>query len=179
MTAPRLVNLHDRRQALPADVVYIDRRSKWGNPFLIGPDGSRMDVVRKHREWLHQQPTLLAALPELRGRTLACWCSPALCHGNTLLDLAALPDSQVVEPARRKLQAAAVAGPDDPRAELHALWDQLIRAGAFRAGIYASLVTWLNRQGYAVGSNTSGLSDAAAREACARLRQWAGNLARR
>jgi hypothetical protein len=30
--------------------VYIGRGSKWGNPFVIGPDGDRMEVLAKYRE---------------------------------------------------------------------------------------------------------------------------------
>ncbi len=68
--------------------VYIGRPSKWGNPFVVGRDGSRADVIRKYEDWIHTQPHLLAALPELRGKTLGCWCSPAACHGDVLARLA-------------------------------------------------------------------------------------------
>ena len=30
----------------------------------------------------------LAALPELRGKDLVCWCAPEACHGDVLLELA-------------------------------------------------------------------------------------------
>ena len=68
--------------------VYIGRGNKWGNPFIIGKDGNRADVIRKHAEWLQTQPHLMAALPELRGKVLGCWCSPQSCHGDTLAALA-------------------------------------------------------------------------------------------
>jgi hypothetical protein len=68
--------------------VYIGRPSKWGNPYVIGADGTREDVVRKYEEYIQTQPELLAALPELKGRDLMCWCSPAACHGDVLLRLA-------------------------------------------------------------------------------------------
>ena len=68
--------------------VYIGRPSDWGNPFSIGRDGSREDVIRKHREWLIQQTHLMARLHELKGKTLGCWCSPNACHGDTLSELA-------------------------------------------------------------------------------------------
>lgn len=68
--------------------VYIGRPSKWGNPFVIGRDGTREEVVAKYREWLLQQPELMAALPELKGKVLACWCAPELCHGHVLVELA-------------------------------------------------------------------------------------------
>ncbi len=68
--------------------VYIGRPSKWGNPFVIGKDGTRDEVIRKYESWLRTQPDLLAALPELRGKVLGCCCSPHACHGDVLVRLA-------------------------------------------------------------------------------------------
>lgn len=68
--------------------IYIGRPSKWGNPFVIGQHGSREQVIAKYRQWLPNQPELLAALHGLRGRTLGCWCSPKTCHGDVLAELA-------------------------------------------------------------------------------------------
>jgi hypothetical protein len=64
--------------------VYIGRPSKWGNPFTIGRDGDRDEVIEKYEDWLQTQPQLLAALPELQGKTLGCWCAPQACHGDVL-----------------------------------------------------------------------------------------------
>ena len=68
--------------------VYIGRPSKWGNPFVIGRDGTREEVIQKHKEWIMKQPDLLAALPELKGKRLGCFCKPLACHGDTLATLA-------------------------------------------------------------------------------------------
>lgn len=68
--------------------VRIDRATKWGNPFVIGRDGDRAMVIAKHAAWIRTQPDLMAALPELRGKVLACWCAPEACHGHTLAALA-------------------------------------------------------------------------------------------
>ncbi len=68
--------------------VYIGRPSCWGNPFTIGADGTREEVIAKYRTWLAQQPDLMARLPELKGKVLACWCAPKACHGDVLLALA-------------------------------------------------------------------------------------------
>jgi hypothetical protein len=68
--------------------VYIGRPSKWGNPFAIGRDGSRAQVIAKYRAWVLARPELVAALPELRGKTLGCWCAPQACHGDVLAELA-------------------------------------------------------------------------------------------
>jgi hypothetical protein len=62
--------------------------SKWGNPFVIGRDGTRDDVVARYEAWLLAQPELVAALPELAGKTLGCWCAPRACHGDVLARLA-------------------------------------------------------------------------------------------
>jgi hypothetical protein len=34
------------------------------------------------------QPELMAALGEIRGKVLGCWCKPAACHGDVLARLA-------------------------------------------------------------------------------------------
>lgn len=71
--------------------VYIGRPSKWGNPFVIGKDGTREEVITKYAAWVRTQPQLVAALPELRGKVLGCWCSPQPCHGDLLERLANQP----------------------------------------------------------------------------------------
>ena len=76
---------------LPA--VNVTRPSKWGNPFVLGSDGDRTGVIRKYREWIAEQPELLADLHELEGKTLGCWCAPQPCHGDVLVGLLAVaPD---------------------------------------------------------------------------------------
>jgi hypothetical protein len=70
------------------DRVYVGRPSKWGNPFVIGRDGTRDEVIAKYRAWITRQPALLAALGELRGKHLVCWCAPERCHAEVLIDLA-------------------------------------------------------------------------------------------
>jgi hypothetical protein len=77
--------VHWRREACD---VRIDRPSIWGNPFRIGPDGTRHQVIQKYRAWILTQPHLLARLPELRGKVLGCWCAPQACHGDVLAELA-------------------------------------------------------------------------------------------
>jgi hypothetical protein len=62
--------------------------SKWKNPFVIGKDGTREDVIEKYRAYLQTRPDLLAAMPELRNKVLACWCAPLPCHADILVELA-------------------------------------------------------------------------------------------
>jgi len=66
--------------------IYIGRGSKWGNPFIIGRDGNREEVIRKYREYI-MQSDLLNDLEELRGKVLGCFCKPKACHGDVLVEL--------------------------------------------------------------------------------------------
>lgn len=68
--------------------IYIGRPSKWGNPFKMDSKATRDQIVAKYEAWLLTQPHLLAALPELKGKRLGCWCAPRLCHGDVLARLA-------------------------------------------------------------------------------------------
>ncbi len=68
--------------------VYIGRGSKWGNPFVIGKDGNRDEVCKKYEQYLASRPDLIAALPELKGKVLGCYCAPLACHGDLLSFLA-------------------------------------------------------------------------------------------
>ena len=78
------------------DAVYVGRRrpshglagSDFANPYRIGRDGTREEVIEKYRRWLAKQPDLLQRLHELHGRRLACWCAPEPCHGDVLVAFA-------------------------------------------------------------------------------------------
>jgi hypothetical protein len=85
---PKVLNARQAGTKPAADRVYVGRPSKWGNPFMIGRDGTRDEVIAKYRAWIVQQPALMAALPELRSKDLICWCSPSRCHSEVLIELA-------------------------------------------------------------------------------------------
>jgi hypothetical protein len=68
--------------------VYIGRPSKWGNPFRLRREADRVQVLAQYRAWVLTQPDLVAALPELRGKVLGCYCKPRACHGDVLAELA-------------------------------------------------------------------------------------------
>lgn len=65
--------------------------SKWRNPFTINScKGNVGEAIKKFESYLLSNPKLLACLPELRGKTLGCWCkkTPASpCHGDILAKL--------------------------------------------------------------------------------------------
>ena len=82
-TDPRIANLcHHRELArrnprtLPDSFVRIERRTRWGNPFRMGPDGSRHEVIAKYRVWLWKEietgRVALTDLAPLSGKTLLC-----------------------------------------------------------------------------------------------------------
>ena len=74
------------RQSGP-DRRHIGRPDIFGNPFVIGRDGTRTEVIAKYKAWAPTQPRIMAALPELAGKNLICWCAPLPCLGDVLLDM--------------------------------------------------------------------------------------------
>jgi len=80
-----------------ANVSRMVKRSKWANPHTLRHKHTAKDrenVVRWYRAHLLNSPELLAALPELRHKTLVCWCKTAdepnkPCHGDVLIELLA------------------------------------------------------------------------------------------
>jgi len=66
----------------------IDRTSKWGNPFILGPDGDRnrvCDCFEKH--YAPNKDSFSQFAHELKGKVLCCHCYPERCHGDSLIAL--------------------------------------------------------------------------------------------
>lgn len=61
--------------------------NKWKNPFKL-KDHNIDESLRLYEEHILSREDLVRDLPQLRGKTLACWCKPAPCHGDVLLRLA-------------------------------------------------------------------------------------------
>lgn len=61
---------------------YPEKDSPWCNPYKIGKDGDRQEVLNKYRKYISGR-----SLDEIRGKTLGCWCKPEDCHGDILLEL--------------------------------------------------------------------------------------------
>lgn len=84
---PKLLN--KRTDKIPRDAIYIGRPGKWGNPFYLRNESEREIVLERYKKWLDENPQIkAAAIKELRGKDLVCWCAPKLCHGDVLLQLA-------------------------------------------------------------------------------------------
>lgn len=63
------------------------KASPFGNPFRIGYDGDREQVITLYRGWIARQPKLLEQLPELKGKEIVCWCFPQACHGDVIVEM--------------------------------------------------------------------------------------------
>ena len=84
-----MLTVHNKHKSTaPADAVYIGRPTKWGNPFVIGRDGTRQQVVQKYKDYILSNESLLSQIHELRGKDLICFCAPQQCHGDVLIELA-------------------------------------------------------------------------------------------
>ena len=88
---PRVINIRSIRGVWPENTVRVDRRSRWGNHFIMRNDSDkeRDRVCDAYEKWLQERPAMIdRAKRELRGKDLACWCAPKRCHAETLLRIA-------------------------------------------------------------------------------------------
>ena len=81
--------------------ISVARPTALGNPFKIGPDGTREEVIAKYRVWfervLEGEPTLAGSkaremyqwLVWYAGKgdlRLLCHCAPQACHGDVIAE---------------------------------------------------------------------------------------------
>jgi hypothetical protein len=67
--------------------VYIGRGSIWGNPFIRGKDGNKLEVIEKYKKFLLSNEVLLKKLETLKGKRLGCFCKPKRCHGDIIVEI--------------------------------------------------------------------------------------------
>ena len=68
---------------------YIGRGSPYGNPFKIGKDGDRDEVIRKFRLYFTERlkdPSYVVLVLKLRNKRLGCYCAPLACHGDVFVE---------------------------------------------------------------------------------------------
>lgn len=108
---PRRIQLRRTKGwRLPENTATVSRPSRLGNPFPVKTLG-RVQAVALHQRWLStadaadlgydpletswlnaERAAVLALLPTLRGKNLACWCPiDQPCHADVLLELANAP----------------------------------------------------------------------------------------
>ena len=75
--------------------IYIGRAGNgydgyFGNPFIIGKDGDRQNVVRLYRDYFYKRlrndPSFAVRIEALKGKILGCFCKPDICHGDVIID---------------------------------------------------------------------------------------------
>ncbi|WP_128610198.1 DUF4326 domain-containing protein [Pseudomonas fulva] len=69
--------------------VYIGRGTLWGNPYQMGKEGTREEVIAKfaydfEKRFLKLPEKFDENIEKLRGKTLGCHCKPAACHGDVI-----------------------------------------------------------------------------------------------
>ena len=92
---------------MPAAAIYVGRPTMFGNPWNWKHHG-RDVAMERYRNWLlngencgrawldEVRAKVLEALPDLRGRALACFCREGEpCHADILIALANAPVEQV------------------------------------------------------------------------------------
>lgn len=68
---------------------YIGRGSIFGNPYVIGRDGTRDEVIDRYQEWFNfmiKDKRFLSAILELKDCKLSCFCAPQRCHGDVIAE---------------------------------------------------------------------------------------------
>jgi hypothetical protein len=88
-----VINMNTARSAVQeakreGRYVPIDRTTIWGNPFYLGTDGNRDEVIKKFEAYLLGNEVLMRQVWTLRGKVLGCHCAPMRCHGEVLARLA-------------------------------------------------------------------------------------------
>ena len=90
---------------MPPNTVKVDRTTRWGNPFRAGQwrDYTAADAVRHFEQWMRGDMSMSSVgeppdLAGLRGKNLACWCTPGEpCHADVLLKMAnAEPNAKII-----------------------------------------------------------------------------------
>lgn len=96
----------------PPNTIVVARPSKWGNPFKVedaidvgwakDKETAQRICVECFGRWIKgsdrdwtgpksetSRAAMMAALPELRGKNLACWCAlDQPCHADVLMEIA-------------------------------------------------------------------------------------------
>jgi len=99
--SPRVLNAHI--DTIPDDAIWVDRNTKYGNPFKLGINGDVAEVTALYIDYLTNNPDLIADIRQnLKGKSQACWCRPSACHAELLLKLANDPDFELDDMMRER-----------------------------------------------------------------------------
>lgn len=95
MSKTTVINIKDNPDWEAEGGVYIGRghyrlglkKSIFHNPFIIGKDGNRKEVLKKFEDYFLERVSdkeFLKKVIALEGKTLVCWCVPKDCHGKNI-----------------------------------------------------------------------------------------------
>lgn len=91
----KVVNIRHNPDWKQQGAIYIGRGSPFGNPFKIGKDGDRDEVIEYYDNLFYDElvrdEDMLERILALRNKTLACYCRPEngfqgelMCHGQII-----------------------------------------------------------------------------------------------
>jgi len=89
---PQESNVRQRLSPEMADMVLENGQDGYfGNPFRLEAEEPRGATLERFREWAVNRMTTdeeyRRRVSELKGKTLICFCSPSLCHGDILAEI--------------------------------------------------------------------------------------------
>ena len=100
---PEIINLKGKKYLYGKkcekikDIVYCGRsmfmgnweleKSIWGNPFKVTNEITNEMACKKYEEYLLNNSELMDKLYLLKGKKLACWCSPLPCHTEIIIKI--------------------------------------------------------------------------------------------
>ena len=68
-----------------------EKASEFANPFKIGKDGTREEVIKKYEKYImdkvENEEGMKEKLITMKNKKLGCWCKPEPCHGDVLLSI--------------------------------------------------------------------------------------------
>lgn len=66
-------------------------KSMFCNPFKVGKDGTREEVIKKYKKYLIEKlknnSNFRKEFIKLKDKNLGCWCHPEKCHGDVILKI--------------------------------------------------------------------------------------------
>jgi hypothetical protein len=68
---------------------YIGRGTIYGNPYIIGKDGTREEVIKKYSDYFYKKlrnDWFRNKVLSLKNKSLGCWCKPLKCHGDVIVE---------------------------------------------------------------------------------------------
>jgi len=86
--APFLMQIVNIKSGKPYDI-YCGRGSIFGNPYEIGVDGTREQVIERYKKWFNfllRDKRFVDELNKLKGKTLGCFCVPQKCHCEVIIE---------------------------------------------------------------------------------------------